>query len=163
VAAQPGGVVNALQSLTSTQGSEAAAAEALELMRRLQPICRSITGNGVRETLKHVGSYLELKTFEVPSGTRVFDWEVPKEWNIRDAWLKDPHGRTIASLSESTLRVVSYSTPIRARMPLAEACRSRSCARTCIHCPITRTGLRTAPAITARPGASACGIASWKR
>ncbi|HEY7641501.1 MAG TPA: DUF4910 domain-containing protein [Steroidobacteraceae bacterium] len=113
-------VVNELQSLASAQGSEAAAAEALQLMRRLQPICRSITGNGVRETLKHLASYVELKTFEVPSGTRVFDWEVPKEWNIKDAWLKDPQGRTIASLAESTLRVVSYSTPVRARMSLAE-------------------------------------------
>jgi aminopeptidase-like protein len=112
--------VNELQSLASAQGSEAAAAEALQLMRVLQPICRSITGNGVRQTLEHVASFVDLQTFEVPSGTRVFDWEVPKEWNIREAWLKDPRGRTIASLAESTLRVVSYSTPIRARMSLAE-------------------------------------------
>ena len=112
--------MNELQSLASAQGSEAAAAEALQLMRLLQPICRSITGNGVRATLGHVASYIELETFEVPSGTPVFDWEVPKEWNVKDAWIKDPRGRTIASLSESTLRVVSYSTPVRARMSLAE-------------------------------------------
>lgn len=112
--------MNELQSLASAEGSEVAAAEALQLMRLLQPICRSITGDGVRETLRHVASYVDLKTYEVPSGTRVFDWEVPKEWNIKDAWLKDPRGRTIASLAESTLRVVSYSTPIRARMSLAE-------------------------------------------
>ena len=119
-AARQVSVVNELQSLASAEGSAAAAAEALQLMRLLQPICRSITGNGVRETLQHVASYVDLKTYEVPSGTRVFDWEVPKEWNIKDAWLKDPRGRTIASLAESTLRVVSYSTPIRARMSLAE-------------------------------------------
>ena len=65
------------------------------LLRRLFPICRSITGNGVRETLSILSDYIPLTVHEVPSGTKAFDWTVPKEWNIKDAYIKDPGGRKI--------------------------------------------------------------------
>jgi aminopeptidase-like protein len=67
-------------------------AELLELIERLYPICRSITGDGVRETLRIVGEYAPVEQHEVPTGTRVFDWTVPREWNIRDAWIKNADG-----------------------------------------------------------------------
>jgi len=66
-----------------------------ELVRDLYPICRSITGNGVRETLRRVGEHIPLKVHEVPTGTRVFDWTVPKEWNIRDAYVKNSDGMKV--------------------------------------------------------------------
>lgn len=89
------------------------------LMRELFPICRSITGEGVRETLAAVGRRLPLTLHEVPSGTAVLDWTVPDEWNIRDAYIaKDGH--RVVDFRESNLHVVSYSEPVRAVMPLAE-------------------------------------------
>lgn len=90
------------------------------LIEELYPICRSITGNGVRRTLDIIGRYVPLQRTEVPSGTRVFDWTVPKEWNIRDAYLRDPSGAKVVDFSRSNLHVVSYSQPVRARMSLAE-------------------------------------------
>ncbi len=91
-----------------------------ELVRDLYPICRSITGNGVRETLRRVGEHIPLKVHEVPTGTRVFDWTVPKEWNIRDAYVKNSDGMKVIDFKKSNLHVLNYSTPIRKRMSLAE-------------------------------------------
>jgi aminopeptidase-like protein len=91
-----------------------------ELVVELYPICRSITGNGVRQTLEIVGREIPLKLHEVPSGTPVLDWTVPREWNLRDAWVKDPSGRKVIDLQDSNLHVMSYSTPVHATMPLAE-------------------------------------------
>ncbi len=90
-------------------------AEMVELIDRLYPLCRSITGNGVRETLRIVGEYVPLELHEVPTGTPVFDWAVPREWNIRDAWIKDADGRRIVDFQESNLHVVGYSTPVSLR------------------------------------------------
>jgi aminopeptidase-like protein len=59
-----------------------------ELMEKLFPICRSITGNGLRETLKILSEYISLETHEVKTGTKVFDWDVPMEWNIKDTYVK---------------------------------------------------------------------------
>jgi aminopeptidase-like protein len=88
-------------------------------MRELFPICRSITGEGLRDTLAAVGRRIPLELHEVPSGTGVLDWTVPDEWNIRDAYIaKDGH--RVVDFRESSLRVVSYSEPVRAVMPLAE-------------------------------------------
>jgi aminopeptidase-like protein len=88
-------------------------------MRELFPICRSITGDGVRETLAAVGRRIPLELHEVPSGTEVLDWTVPDEWNIEDAYIaKD--GRRVVDFRQSNLHVVSYSEPVRAVMPLAE-------------------------------------------
>jgi aminopeptidase-like protein len=92
--------------------------EMLALVRRLYPICRSITGDGVRETLRIVGEQVPLALREVPSGTQVFDWTVPPEWNVSDAWIADASGRRVVDFRASNLHVVSYSTPVRARMSL---------------------------------------------
>lgn len=87
---------------------------------RLYPICRSITGNGVRDTLAVLSESLPIVVTEVPTGTRVFDWTVPREWNIRDAYIKDRTGRRVLDLKASNLHVVSYSSPVHAVMPLSE-------------------------------------------
>jgi aminopeptidase-like protein len=79
----------------------------------LFPICRSITGEGVRKTIARIGDNIPLQVTEVPSGTEVFDWTIPKEWNIRDAYIKDAGGRKVVDFGESSLRVVSYSIPVR--------------------------------------------------
>jgi aminopeptidase-like protein len=86
----------------------------------LYPICRSITGDGVRETLRRLRRYVPMTLHEVPTGTPVFDWTVPKEWNIRDAYVKDADGRRVIDFNRSNLHVVSYSVPVKARMSLAE-------------------------------------------
>jgi len=91
-----------------------------EFMTELFPICRSITGEGIRRTLHRIGELVPLVVHEVPTGTPVLDWTVPEEWNISDAWIADASGRRLVDFAENTLHVVSYSTPIRTRMSLAE-------------------------------------------
>jgi aminopeptidase-like protein len=86
----------------------------------LYPICRSITGDGIRRTLSMIGDRIPLKTIEVPTGTTVFDWTVPKEWNIWDAYIKDRDGKRVVDFRNCNLHVLNYSTPIRATMPLRE-------------------------------------------
>lgn len=90
------------------------------LVKQLYPICRSITGDGVRETLSHLAGHIPLQVHEVPSGTKVLDWEIPLEWNIRDAWIKDPAGRKVVDFAESNLHVLNYSEPVRRTLPLGE-------------------------------------------
>ncbi len=90
------------------------------LVEELYPICRSITGDGVRESLGILQRYIPLVVHEVPTGTEVFDWTVPNEWNIRTAWIKDPEGNTVVDFVDSSLHIVSYSIPIHATMPLAD-------------------------------------------
>lgn len=85
----------------------------------LFPICRSITGHGVRETLAIIKKHLpELVIHEVPTGTQAFDWEVPKEWNIEDAYIIDPDGNKIVDFKVSNLHVVGYSSPINTTLSL---------------------------------------------
>ncbi|QJD85204.1 DUF4910 domain-containing protein [Cohnella herbarum] len=91
-----------------------------QLFDSLFPICRSITGEGLRETLSLLTEHLPLENFAVPTGTRVFDWEIPQEWVIRDAWLKDPHGNVIADFKVSNLHIVNYSEPIHVKLSLDE-------------------------------------------
>lgn len=95
-------------------------AELFGFARKLYPICRSITGSGIRKTLDLIGELIPLKIFNVPTGTQVFDWSVPKEWNIRDAYIKDSSGRRIVDFQKSNLHVLNYSTPIHSTLSLSE-------------------------------------------
>ena len=90
------------------------------LATELFPICRSITGNGLRATLRRIQREIPITIHEVPSGTQVLDWTVPNEWNIRDAWIKNSHGERIVDFRRHNLHVVNYSAPVRAQMSLAE-------------------------------------------
>ena len=91
-----------------------------DLIRELYPICRSITGDGVRETLRLAGRHISLEICEVPTGTQVFDWTVPKEWNIRDAYVKNSAGVRVIDFQRSNLHVLNYSIPVHQQMSLAE-------------------------------------------
>ena len=86
----------------------------------LYPICRSITGDGVRRTLSVLQESIPLRVVEVPSGTPVFDWVVPKEWNVRDAFIKTLDGRRVVDFQKHCLHLMSYSVPVHAMMPLSE-------------------------------------------
>lgn len=95
--------------------------EMYDLCTKMFPICRSITGNGVRETLKILKEVVpEITLHEVPTGTKVFDWTVPKEWNIRDAWIKDSNGNKILDFKETNLHVLGYSLPLDKTVTLEE-------------------------------------------
>ena len=94
--------------------------EMYRLITELYPICRSITGNGVRETLQVLKKHISIEVHNVPSGTQVFDWTVPREWNIRDAYVKNSRGERVIDFRKSNLHVLNYSVPINRRMSLAE-------------------------------------------
>jgi aminopeptidase-like protein len=94
--------------------------EIYELIRELYPICRSISGEGVRQTFHLLSRLLPLNVTEVPTGTAVLDWTVPREWNIRDAWIEDPSGKRIVDFRASNLHVLGYSVPVRTRLTLDE-------------------------------------------
>jgi len=83
-----------------------------QYLKRLFPINRSITGCGNRETLEILKEIIPLKTKEYKSGAKVFDWVIPDEWNINDAWIKDESGNRIVDFKKSNLHVVSYSEPV---------------------------------------------------
>jgi len=92
-----------------------------KLVEKLFPICRSITGNGTRETLRLINSHLiDMKIIEIPSGTKCFDWDVPDEWNITDGYILDPDNKKIVDFQESNLHVVSYSEPVNQELSLEE-------------------------------------------
>ena len=91
-----------------------------EFATRLYPICRSITGHGVRQSLGLIRRHIPLTVREVPSGTAVFDWEVPLEWNIEDAAIVSSDGERVVDFQEHNLHVVSYSEPVAAEMPLTD-------------------------------------------
>ena len=94
--------------------------EMFAIAEGLYPICRSITGEGLRETLRTVGRRIDLTIHEVPTGSQVFDWTVPKEWNIRDAWIGRPDGTRVVDFRTSNLHVVNYSIPVRKVLSLSE-------------------------------------------
>lgn len=91
-----------------------------KLMAEMYPLCRSITGDGLRKTLRIISRHIPLKIFEIPTGTAVFDWTIPREWNIKDAYIKNSRGETILDFKNSNLHIVNYSVPVRAKMSLEE-------------------------------------------
>lgn len=94
--------------------------EMYKLMSELYPLCRSITGNGVRQTLNILKNHIPLKVHEVPSGTKVFDWTVPKEWNIENAYVKNSKGEKIIDFKKSNLHILNYSIPVKKKISLRE-------------------------------------------
>ncbi|MDN5928509.1 MAG: DUF4910 domain-containing protein [Hyphomicrobiales bacterium] len=92
--------------------ASATGAEIFALAEAIFPICRSITGEGVRETLRILGRHLPLERREVPTTTRIFDWEVPKEWAIREAFIEDMNGDRILDFRSCNLAVMNYSIPV---------------------------------------------------
>jgi aminopeptidase-like protein len=90
------------------------------LIQKLFPICRSITGDGVRQTLDIINHHIPVQIREVPSCTEVFDWKIPKEWNIRNAYIKNSSGEKIIDFNQSNLHVVNYSIPVHKKIALPE-------------------------------------------
>src|SRR6187549_803000 len=109
-----------LEPLATFDACRARMDDAWSLMKELYPLCRSITGAGTRATLAAIARRIPLQTFEVASGTQVFDWDVPNEWNVREAWIEDSKGQRIVDLRNHTLHLMSYSTPIDRVMSLEE-------------------------------------------
>jgi aminopeptidase-like protein len=110
--------LNAFRALE--EGSSGIGKEMYRLMEELFPICRSITGNGVRQTLEIIKKHIPIEIHEVTSGTKVYDWTIPKEWNIHDAYIVDPTGEKIANFKKSNLHVLNYSVPINQKISLSE-------------------------------------------
>jgi len=102
--------------MIAQRDAEAAGADVYDFARALFPLPRSLTGNGVRETLRLVDELVPLEVTEVPTGTSIYDWTAPAEWNISGAWIADGGGRRIADYADSNLHVVGYSKPIRTRL-----------------------------------------------
>jgi aminopeptidase-like protein len=113
--------VTHFQVAALTDADVASAGEAmLGLMRDLYPLCRSITGPGLRATLARVGAEIPLSVSEVPTGTPVFDWTVPREWSIEDAYVENERGERVIDFQRSNLHVVNYSVPVDTWMTLGE-------------------------------------------
>ena len=107
--------------MTSTEMDYSKVGEYMyQLLKELFPICRSITGEGVRETLRIIQKHIPIKIHGIPSGTKVFDWEVPKEWNIKDAYIMDEEGNKIVDFKKNNLHVVGYSIPVDKTVNLEE-------------------------------------------
>jgi aminopeptidase-like protein len=106
--------------LTEASKDEALGKEMHTFMVELYPICRSISGEGVRQTLRAIRKRIPLEIFEVPSGTKVFDWTVPLEWNVTDAYIINGAGKRVVDFNAHNLHLMSYSVPVRKKIPLAE-------------------------------------------
>src|SRR5690606_11715435 len=111
----PSGLSGSAQTEPITIGREIYA-----LASELFPLCRSLTGAGVRETLDILSRHVPIERRRVASGEPLFDWTTPKEWTIRDAFVKDQHGRRVVDFAASNLHVVSYSTSVHQVMALSE-------------------------------------------
>jgi len=109
-----------LKGICDSEGSASASRNAWPLIAALYPICRSITGNGVRHTFDLLQQEVSLQRTEVPTGTKALDWDIPNEWNIRDAWIADANGRRVVDFQAHNLHVVNYSAPVRRTMTLGE-------------------------------------------
>jgi aminopeptidase-like protein len=114
--------LNVLNSLPSScpRDDEDDGTAMLELMRDLYPICRSITGNGTRRSLAIIGERIPLRIHEVPTGTPILDWTVPKEWNIRSAYIATRDGCRVVDFADSNLHILQYSRPMDRIVPIAE-------------------------------------------
>ncbi len=112
---KPGILENLLKAVPEELGSKL-----YQQAADLYPICRSITGDGIRQTLKEIQKHIPLEIREVPSGTEVFDWTIPKEWNVRDAYIKDSTGKRIVDFQVNNLHLVNYSVPVQKTLSLAE-------------------------------------------
>ena len=86
------------------------------IIKKLFPICRSITGNGTRQSLEIISKEFPIETYEIPTGTQVFDWTIPKEWNILDAYVIDPTRRKIIDFKKSNLHILNYSIPVKKKI-----------------------------------------------
>ncbi|MDD5462472.1 MAG: DUF4910 domain-containing protein [Methylococcales bacterium] len=106
--------------LKSPDDSKKAGQEIYSLIAELFPICRSITGDGYRQTMSILQRDIPIKIHEIPSGTQVFDWTVPREWNIRDAYVKNAKGERVIDFRKSNLHVLNYSIPVKKIVSLAE-------------------------------------------
>lgn len=99
---------------------DAAGRSMMDLAAELYPIPRSLTGDGVRATLERIASRIPLEVHELPTGTPVLDWTVPREWNPREAWIRDPSGRRVVDFAGHNLHLVGYSVPVHRRLSLNE-------------------------------------------
>lgn len=91
-----------------------------QLIENLYPICRSITGDGFRESMQVLKQHIPIELHEVATGTQVFDWVVPREWNIREAYIKNSKGEKVVDFQESNLHILNYSVPVDKKVKLAE-------------------------------------------
>ncbi len=99
---------------------DSAGEQMYQFAAELYPIARSITGDGIRQTLNKIGERIPLTLTEIPTGTKVFDWTVPREWNIRDAYIKNSSGGRVVDFQQQNLHVMGYSVPVHAMLPLSE-------------------------------------------
>lgn len=113
-------IVRIKQRMAAAEAGGSLGSEIDSYLRRLFPLCRSVTGEPNRETLRILQEVVPLSIHEVPSGTAVYDWTVPDEWTIRDAWIADETGQRIVDFKANNLHVVSYSEPVNARMMWSE-------------------------------------------
>lgn len=112
--------MNGIEAALEQRGLEKTGLDLHQFASELYPICRSITGSGTRETLGLIQKLTQLEVCEVKSGTEVFDWTVPLEWNIREAYINRADGGRVIDFRDCNLQVLNYSVPIREKMPLSE-------------------------------------------
>lgn len=110
----------AITSKTERQAATSEAAEIAAYFDRLFPLLRSLTGEGVRQSLDILGELIELERIEIPSGTKAFDWTVPREWVVREAYLDGPDGRRIVDMRDSNLHLLNYSIGFRGEVSREE-------------------------------------------
>jgi len=147
--------MNAAVDMSDSIAQKNIGLEMRRLMGELYPICRSITGNGVRETLRITSQHIPIEIHDVPTGTQVFDWSVPKEWDIKDAYVKNSRGERIVDFRRSNLHVVNYSVPV------IRVFHFPSLRLTSTRFLIIRTGYRIGRLTITRAGVSASLTASW--
>ncbi len=109
-----------MKSASGAESSQSLEQEVSAYLSSLYPICRSITGDGVRQTLQLLAEIVPLSVRDVPSGTEVLGWKIPQEWRVREAWVKDPMGKKVIDFAAHNLHLVSYSSPVHQRMSLEQ-------------------------------------------